>query len=76
MDRDVCTLPEPTVTGAPREDRGRAAAALISVCLGFFVIQLDAWNTAVNVYWEVDEGGGEDEHTGTAARRSKVHCCG
>ena len=76
MDRDVCTLPEPTVTGAPREGRGRAAAALISVCLGFFVIQLDAWNTAVNVYWEVNEGGGEDEHTGTAARRSKVHCCG
>ena len=27
MDRDVCTLPEPTVTGAPREGRGRAAAS-------------------------------------------------
>ena len=57
-------------------NRGRAAAALISVCLGFFVIQLDAWSAAVNVYWEVNEGGGEDEHTGTAARRSKVHRCG
>jgi len=29
------------VTGSPREGRGRPAAALISVCLGFFVIQLD-----------------------------------
>ena len=47
MDRDLCTLPELTVTGAPREGRGRAAAALISVCLGFFVIQLDV--TIVNV---------------------------
>jgi hypothetical protein len=41
MDRNLCTLPEPMVTGSPRESRGRAAAALISVCLGFFVIQLD-----------------------------------
>jgi hypothetical protein len=40
MDRNLCTVPEPTVTGSPRESRGRAAAALISVCLGFFVIQL------------------------------------
>src|SRR4249920_3251103 len=47
MDRDLRTRPEPTVTGAPREGRGRAAAALISVCLGFFVIQLDV--TIVNV---------------------------
>jgi MFS family permease len=47
MDGDLRTLPEPTVTGAPREGRGRAAAALISVCLGFFVIQLDV--TIVNV---------------------------
>jgi hypothetical protein len=47
MDRNLCTLPEPTVTGSPRERRGRAAAALISVCLGFFVIQLDV--TIVNV---------------------------
>ena len=47
MDRNLCTLPEPTVTGSPREGRGRAAAALISVCLGFFVIQLDV--TIVNV---------------------------
>src|SRR5689334_20779696 len=47
MDRDLCTLPEPMVTGSPRESRGRAAAALISVCLGFFVIQLDV--TIVNV---------------------------
>jgi hypothetical protein len=73
MDRNLCTVPEPTVTGSPREGRGRAAAALISVCLGFFVIQLDTWKTRFNVYWEVSEGGGEDEHTGTAARRSKVH---
>ena len=29
--------------------RGRATAALISVCLGFFVIQLDSWSAAVNV---------------------------
>ena len=47
MDRTLCTLPEPTVTGSPREGRGRPAAALISVCLGFFVIQLDV--TIVNV---------------------------
>jgi MFS transporter, DHA2 family, methylenomycin A resistance protein len=47
MDRNLCTLPEPTVTGSPWEGRGRAAAALISVCLGFFVIQLDV--TIVNV---------------------------
>jgi predicted MFS family arabinose efflux permease len=42
MDRNICTLPEPMVTGSPRENRGRTAAALISVCLGFFVIQLGA----------------------------------
>src|SRR3954452_17217509 len=47
MDRALCTLPEPTVNGAPREGCGRPAAALISVCLGFFVIQLDV--TIVNV---------------------------
>src|ERR1700759_438376 len=47
MDRTLCTVPEPTVTGSPREGRGRPAAALISVCLGFFVIQLDV--TIVNV---------------------------
>src|ERR1700729_3899551 len=47
MDRNLCTLPEPTVTGPPPEARGRPAAALISVCLGFFVIQLDV--TIVNV---------------------------
>jgi MFS family permease len=47
MDRNLRTLPEPTVTGSPREGRGRATAALISVCLGFFVIQLDV--TIVNV---------------------------
>jgi len=47
MDRTLCTVPEPTVTGSPREGRGRSAAALISVCLGFFVIQLDV--TIVNV---------------------------
>jgi DHA2 family methylenomycin A resistance protein-like MFS transporter len=40
MDRDLRTLPEPAVTGAPREDRGRAAAALVSVCLGFFVVTI------------------------------------
>jgi hypothetical protein len=33
MNRNLCTLPEPTVTGSPREGRGRATAALISVCL-------------------------------------------
>jgi hypothetical protein len=49
MDRNLCTVPEPTVTGSPREGRGRAAAALISVCLGFFVIQLDVRHAAVNV---------------------------
>jgi MFS family permease len=47
MDRTLRTLPEPTVTGSPREGRGRATAALISVCLGFFVIQLDV--TIVNL---------------------------
>src|ERR1700761_3222073 len=40
MDRNLCTLPEPTVTGSPREGRGRPAAALLSVCLGFFVSQV------------------------------------
>src|SRR5689334_25373463 len=47
MNRNLRTLPEPMVTGSPRESRGRAATALISVCLGFFVIQLDV--TIVNV---------------------------
>src|ERR1700759_4196394 len=47
MDRNLCTLPEPTVTGSPREGRGRPAAAVISVCLGFFVIQRAV--TIVNV---------------------------
>ena len=53
MDRNLCTLPEPTVTGSPREGRGRPAAALISVCLGFFVIQLNVRSAAVNVSYVV-----------------------
>ena len=40
MDRNLCTLPEPMVTGSLRESRGRAAAALISVCLGLLTIVL------------------------------------
>src|ERR1700759_395309 len=54
MDRTLCTVPEPTVTGSPREGRGRPAAALISVCLGFFVIQLDV--TIVNVAFPAIQG--------------------
>jgi hypothetical protein len=34
MDGDLRTLPELTVTGAPREGRGRAAAALGVAVLG------------------------------------------
>lgn len=45
-DRPTCHPSDAPSTANPR-DRGRAAAALISVCLGFFVIQLDV--TIVNV---------------------------
>jgi len=47
-DRPTCHPSDAPSTANPR-DRGRAAAALISVCLGFFVIQLDSWSAAVNV---------------------------
>src|SRR5947208_4604413 len=45
-DRPTCHPFDAPSPANPR-DRGRAAAALISVCMGFFVIQLDV--TIVNV---------------------------
>src|SRR5580693_5225414 len=45
-DRTTCHQAEASILADP-VGRGRATAALISVCLGFFVIQLDV--TIVNV---------------------------
>src|SRR2546429_9859008 len=45
-DRPTCHPSDAPSPANPR-DRGRPAAALLSVCLGFFVIQLDV--TIVNV---------------------------
>ena len=48
MESDLRDLPGSRPAGtrvtADPPARGRATAALISVCLGFFVIQLDRWN--------------------------------
>ena len=47
LSRSRGSRPAGTPVSADPPARGRAAAALISVCLGFFVIQLDI--TIVNV---------------------------